>query len=116
MAQTPVVYQGIVSARSRRLRTIGSLLVAAIVLMSLYGYFVLMPSLHKAQATLKGVTGLDDKTLDGLVKWLNSSPAPYKSLNGIFGDFLSSITYSPGECPKKIQALKKFADLDPSSD
>src|SRR2546423_314938 len=45
---TSSVYVGVVSARSRRLRTIGSLLLLTIALMTLYGYFFLMPSINRA--------------------------------------------------------------------
>ncbi len=48
MSQTPTsklqsVQRGILSARSRRLRTTGAVLLAGILLMSLYGVFSLMP-------------------------------------------------------------------------
>lgn len=42
------VQQGIVSARSRRLRTTGAVLLAGILLMSLYGVFGLMPKVRAA--------------------------------------------------------------------
>lgn len=45
---TPSVYSGIVSPRSRRLRTIGIVLLTAVVAMALYGYFVLMPSIERS--------------------------------------------------------------------
>ncbi len=45
---TPSVYYGIVSPRSRRLRTIGIVLLTAVVAMALYGYFVLMPSIERS--------------------------------------------------------------------
>lgn len=40
-----------VSARSRRLRTVGSLLLIAVIGMALYGYFSLMPRLNAAIQT-----------------------------------------------------------------
>ncbi len=51
MTPTSSTYQGImVSARSRRLRIIGSLLLVAIIGMSIYGIRVLMPVLQKTTA------------------------------------------------------------------
>lgn len=48
MAPTSSAYQGmVISARSRRLRLIGGLLVVAILCMVLYGIRVLMPTLNK---------------------------------------------------------------------
>jgi len=41
-------YSGIVSPRSRRLRIIGLVLLAAVVLMVIYGYFGLMPALRRS--------------------------------------------------------------------
>ena len=48
--QTPPAYRGVLSARSRRLRTGGSLLLLALLGMGAYGYLVLMPTLRVAQA------------------------------------------------------------------
>jgi len=45
---TPTVYSGIVSAKSRRLRTVGIVLLAAVCAMALYGYFVLLPSIERS--------------------------------------------------------------------
>lgn len=45
---TPSAYTTIVSPRSRRLRTTGVVLLAAICAMVLYGYFGLMPSLGRS--------------------------------------------------------------------
>ena len=45
---TTTSYSGIVSPRSRRLRTIGLTLLAAVVLMVIYGYFGLMPALKRS--------------------------------------------------------------------
>jgi hypothetical protein len=41
-------YSGIISPRSRRLRTIGLVLLLSVVLMVIYGYFGLMPSLRQS--------------------------------------------------------------------
>ena len=46
MTDTPTVYQSLVSARSRRLRLTGILLLIAVLGMTLYGYLALMPSLR----------------------------------------------------------------------
>ncbi len=48
MAQGSPPYSSIVSARSRRLRTIGALLLCAITGMTIYGLWVLMPAIHHA--------------------------------------------------------------------
>ena len=48
MAQRPSLYSGIVTPRSRRLRTVGVLLLAAIAGMTFYGLVVLMPAIHHA--------------------------------------------------------------------
>lgn len=48
MAQSFPASGSIVSARSRRLRTIGSLLVVAVLAMSVYGVTSLMPSLRRS--------------------------------------------------------------------
>ena len=48
MAQSPPNYWGIVSARSRRLRTIGVMLLLAALLLSAYGAMVLMPAINRA--------------------------------------------------------------------
>ena len=45
---TPSVYSGIVSPMSRRLRTIGIVLLTAVCAMALYGYFVVMPSIERS--------------------------------------------------------------------
>jgi hypothetical protein len=50
MTQPPSVYSEMISARSRRLRTIGTLLLAAVALMTFYGAFFLMPSINRAVA------------------------------------------------------------------
>ncbi len=51
MSQTPFAYQGsVLSARSRRLRTIGSLLLLAVIGMSIYGGTVLMPAINRSIA------------------------------------------------------------------
>jgi hypothetical protein len=47
MGQT-TSYSTIVSPRSRRLRTIGLVLLATVVLMVIYGYFGLMPALRRS--------------------------------------------------------------------
>jgi hypothetical protein len=47
----PTTYQGtVLSARSRRLRTVGSLLLLAVIGMSLYGVGVLMPAINRSIA------------------------------------------------------------------
>jgi hypothetical protein len=46
--QSPTVYSSVISPRSGRLRTIGAVLLAAVVAMTLYGYFGLMPSLERS--------------------------------------------------------------------
>ena len=46
MNDTPPPYPSMVSLRSRRLRTLGLALLAVLLIMSLYGFLVLMPSLH----------------------------------------------------------------------
>lgn len=46
MTDIQTVYRPLVSARSRRLRVIGILLLISVLGMTLYGYFVLMPSLR----------------------------------------------------------------------
>jgi hypothetical protein len=51
MTYTPPAYQSMVSPRSRRLRSIGLVLLVAAVTMALYGFFVVMPSLRAAVAT-----------------------------------------------------------------
>lgn len=44
----PTAYQNLVSPRSRRLRTVGILLLLAVVGMTIYGALVIMPSLRAA--------------------------------------------------------------------
>lgn len=56
MTDTPTVYQSLISARSRRLRTVASVLLAGILAMTLYGYFRLMPSLRVAAARMEQTT------------------------------------------------------------
>ncbi len=51
MSTAPSPYRSMISPRSRRLRTIGLLLLAAIAGLTLYGYFSLMPSLRTARAS-----------------------------------------------------------------
>ncbi|HLV80326.1 MAG TPA: hypothetical protein VKT32_08585 [Chthonomonadaceae bacterium] len=46
----PAAYQSMVSARSRRLRTIGLLLLVAILGMSVYGFSSLMPAVRRQAA------------------------------------------------------------------
>ena len=46
--EPPSIYSEIISPRSRRLRTIGIILLAAIVAMFCYGYFQLMPSMERS--------------------------------------------------------------------
>jgi hypothetical protein len=46
MTTTPTAYQPLISARSRRLRMTGVLLLVAILGMALYGYAILMPSMR----------------------------------------------------------------------
>ena len=46
--ETPSAYTTIISPRSRRLRTIGIVLLVAICAMVIYGYFGLMPSVARA--------------------------------------------------------------------
>jgi len=46
--ETPSAYTSIISPRSRRLRTIGIVLLVAICAMVIYGYFGLMPSVTRA--------------------------------------------------------------------
>jgi hypothetical protein len=48
MTSTPPVYQTMITPRSRRLRTTGLVLLVAAVIVALYGFFVLMPSLQRA--------------------------------------------------------------------
>jgi hypothetical protein len=48
MTPTSSVYSGMISARSRRIRTIGTVLLTSVVLMTLYGFFGLMPAIHRA--------------------------------------------------------------------
>ncbi len=52
MTDTTFAYQSLISPRSRRLRTTGLFLLAVIVVMALYGYFSLMPSLRISAARL----------------------------------------------------------------
>lgn len=53
METTPTMYQSLLSARSRRLRTVGGVLLAAIIAMSLYGFVVLMPAINRSVAAHK---------------------------------------------------------------
>ena len=46
MTELQTVYRPLISARSRRLRIIGTILLISVLAMTLYGYFVLMPSLR----------------------------------------------------------------------
>ena len=48
MSQSPSLYSGIVTPHSRRLRTVGALLLAAIAGMTFYGLIILMPAIHHA--------------------------------------------------------------------
>ncbi len=47
MSSSPSPYMSVVSAKSRRLRTIGAVLLFFIVAMTLYGYFGLMPTMSR---------------------------------------------------------------------
>ena len=53
MDSSPSAYSSVISPQSRRLRIIGVLLIVAILIMALYGYFSLMPALARSahQAT-----------------------------------------------------------------
>ena len=55
LTDTPIVYQSLISARSRRLRATGAVLLVAVLGMTLYGSLALMPSLrtlpHLAKTT-----------------------------------------------------------------
>lgn len=46
MTELQTVYRPLISARSRRLRVFGTILLLSVLAMTLYGYFVLMPSLR----------------------------------------------------------------------
>ena len=46
MTTTPTAYQPLVSARSRRLRVTGVVLLVTVLAMAVYGYAILMPSLR----------------------------------------------------------------------
>lgn len=48
MSQSPSVYSGMITAQSRRLRTIGAVLLVAVALMALYGSLVLMPRINRS--------------------------------------------------------------------
>lgn len=48
MESSPSVYSNVISPLSRRLRVIGVVLLAAVVLLSLYGYFGLMPAMARS--------------------------------------------------------------------
>ena len=48
MNTPPSVYSNMISAQSRRLRTIGLMLILAIVAMTIYGYFGLMPAIDRS--------------------------------------------------------------------
>jgi hypothetical protein len=54
----PSQYRGLISSRSRRLRTVGACLLAAIVLMSFYGYFQIMPAFRRNSAHLAHMVAL----------------------------------------------------------
>lgn len=56
MSSSPSPYVSVVSAKSRRLRTFGAVLLFFIVAMTLYGYFGLMPTMGKGipQTTVSG--------------------------------------------------------------
>ncbi|HLJ54814.1 MAG TPA: hypothetical protein VKT77_07210 [Chthonomonadaceae bacterium] len=45
--QSPTVYSSVVTPRSRRLRTVGVVLLAAVLALTLYGYFGLMPAIER---------------------------------------------------------------------
>jgi hypothetical protein len=71
-ASKPSPYRGLITARSRRLRVAGALLLAAIVLMSLYGYFRIMPgfrqsSVHPAHVVAQRTGGPVLKVPPGVV-------------------------------------------------
>ena len=53
MSDTIPVYQSLISARSRRLRTIALLLLAVVIGMAAYGYLSLMPALRVAAARVE---------------------------------------------------------------
>ena len=88
MTDLQTVYRPLVSARSRRLRLIGTLLLISVLGMTLYGYFVLMPSLRElphiappadqnsAVTTLARVPG-HTTVGTGIIK-VNTSNADYK--------------------------------------
>lgn len=84
MITTPTAYQPLISARSRRLRVTGVLLLVAVLGMALYGYAVLMPSLralpHVAQSTdrtgsVNRTTGAVSSARLGAVRAGNSTAA-----------------------------------------
>lgn len=59
MTVTPSAYRTVISARSRRLRTVGLILLVATVSMALYGALVLMPRFSrsiKAEAQVAGIS------------------------------------------------------------
>lgn len=58
--------RGLISARSRRLRTVGVLLLTAILGLSLYGYFRLMPSFKHNSEQVK--TLLDERRRDNALR------------------------------------------------
>ncbi len=65
------LYSSIISARSRRLRTIGLVLLVSVLLLALYGAFVFMPRLRENRVTLRArITYQDPK----------SPPIPFQSL------------------------------------
>jgi disulfide bond formation protein DsbB len=56
MTSTPPAYHNMISPRSRRLRSIGLMLMIAALTMGIYGYFVLMPSLQRSVPTAHATT------------------------------------------------------------
>ena len=85
MTPIPTKYgSGIISNRSRRLRTIAAVLMVFIIAMAIYGSRVLVPRINRAAAIAnRPVTSLDSRIVPGGVKKkpiLNLSPEQARAL------------------------------------